>query len=57
MDKEAIIEYLSERRDYYGRLQSKEERKITYNPALRIEYMSKKEAFEEMLRQIQFGGI
>lgn len=46
---EEIVQYLSERRDYYQRLQEKEERKTDYNPALRIEYISKKEAFKEAL--------
>ena len=49
-----IIEYLSERRDYYKRQQEREESKINYNPSLRIEAIAKKEAFEEAIYHIKF---
>lgn len=45
---EEIVQYLSERRDYYQRLQEKEERKTDYNPALRIEYISKKKLLKKL---------
>lgn len=54
MTIEKVIEYLSERRDHYKRLQEKEESKINYNPSARIEYLAKKQAFEEALYHIKY---
>ena len=55
MDNKELISYLSKRRDYYRRLQEEEESKINYNPALRIEYMSKKQAYQEIIEHVKFG--
>ena len=57
VDREKLIDYLSERRDWYRRLQEKEESKVDVrNPGLHIEYMSKRQAFEEVIHHIKFGG-